>query len=207
MNNQVVTCEHCHLPIDSDATAAGWPIATSSGAQCPSCYGDEAFCIDCGAVLPAREEGPARCRACNASAVSDGDWVVCGATAEDLDWGQVSVQEDGRLEVKWVGSLARTVVDPSDGSFSVYETRREAEEVFRARLGALRGSGVLTVRDNVLARLSDLDRGDGCLGVVVDAVLRDYPTASVERAAEIARESLEDAEAEARVEREDGGAR
>lgn len=43
----------------------GWPIPTlDDGASvCPDCYGDEAFCTHCGALLDGHSESD-RCDAC-----------------------------------------------------------------------------------------------------------------------------------------------
>ena len=42
--------------------AMGWPL----GGVCPSCYGDAAFCGECGAVLPAALQVEV-CAACEAA--------------------------------------------------------------------------------------------------------------------------------------------
>jgi len=59
-------CDRCGATIDTEAVAMGWPVAvTPDGGDpaedveyvCPDCYGDEAHCRQCGAVLPADDEG------------------------------------------------------------------------------------------------------------------------------------------------------
>lgn len=51
-------CTVCHLEVSAEDAALGWPLALVSGEiVCQSCYGDEAFCVLCGATLAAGCEG------------------------------------------------------------------------------------------------------------------------------------------------------
>ena len=57
-------CGRCEKRLSAEAIKAGWPISAANGESiCPDCYGDEAHCGDCGAVLPADEESEV-CSAC-----------------------------------------------------------------------------------------------------------------------------------------------
>lgn len=60
-------CEHCARELTLDERAAGWPVFALDGLLiCPECYGDEAYCARCGALLDARADVTA-CEACRAA--------------------------------------------------------------------------------------------------------------------------------------------
>jgi hypothetical protein len=60
---QPTTCGH---EVSEDEAALGWPIHDlDRELVCPSCYGDEAFCQRCGALLQATSEA-SRCDTCAA---------------------------------------------------------------------------------------------------------------------------------------------
>lgn len=59
----VETCDYCGREITPEEAALEWPISTAEGLICPSCFGDEAFCCDCGETLIATSD-TARCPAC-----------------------------------------------------------------------------------------------------------------------------------------------
>jgi len=50
-------CEHCNRSLTLEELAKNWPIFALNGLLiCPSCYGDEAFCSQCGALLDANTD-------------------------------------------------------------------------------------------------------------------------------------------------------
>jgi len=60
-------CEHCNRELTLEERALNWPIFALSGLLiCPSCYGDEAFCARCGALLDAHAD-VSTCDACRAA--------------------------------------------------------------------------------------------------------------------------------------------
>jgi hypothetical protein len=45
-------CQRCERRITDIECALEWPIRNNEGQLvCPSCYGDEAFCVECGTLL------------------------------------------------------------------------------------------------------------------------------------------------------------
>jgi hypothetical protein len=62
---EATRCDRCGRAMTGAEDSLGWPIsALDDGAYvCPSCYGDEAFCARCGAVLDGHSDSD-RCGAC-----------------------------------------------------------------------------------------------------------------------------------------------
>ena len=59
----VPQCDYCGRNITQQEIDLEWPISTAGGDMCPSCYGDDAFCGDCGETLIATSD-TSRCPAC-----------------------------------------------------------------------------------------------------------------------------------------------
>jgi hypothetical protein len=50
-------CEHCNREMTLEERALNWPTFARNGLLiCPSCYGDEAYCARCGALLDAHAD-------------------------------------------------------------------------------------------------------------------------------------------------------
>ena len=61
------SCSVCNRIPSSEELACSWPIAALDGKLvCPDCYGDEAYCRECGHLLNAIDESPVcpNCEAC-----------------------------------------------------------------------------------------------------------------------------------------------
>jgi hypothetical protein len=60
-------CEHCNRELTLEERALNWPIFALSGLLiCPTCYGREAYCARCGALLDANVD-VSTCDACRAA--------------------------------------------------------------------------------------------------------------------------------------------
>jgi len=60
-----IDCQVCHAVLTPCEIRKGWPIHRIEDAKlvCPACYGDDAFCQECGECLPANHGNPHKCAA------------------------------------------------------------------------------------------------------------------------------------------------
>jgi hypothetical protein len=61
--SQTGWCDQCGGEVTDEMVRLGWPLLTEYGCICPACFGDEAYCSECGALLPANEN-VSRCEDC-----------------------------------------------------------------------------------------------------------------------------------------------
>lgn len=64
MKNSPRRCTECSALVTRSEHRRGWPVTTAAGTKCPSCYGDEAFCRDCGQSMYGDRE-TTRCIRCD----------------------------------------------------------------------------------------------------------------------------------------------
>jgi hypothetical protein len=63
VESQTDYCDQCGGELTAEMRRLGWPLLTEFGCICPACYGDEAYCSECGELLPA-DEDVSRCEEC-----------------------------------------------------------------------------------------------------------------------------------------------
>jgi hypothetical protein len=108
--------------------------------------------------------------------------IACAVTT----WDQRTIDEDGTVIVATL---------PQQGDWDALEEmlgRRWTDDEDRAFSRALR-------YDEIMAALSDHDRGDGCLGIIVRQALADEPACSVDSVRAIVLEAEADAAADAEM--------
>jgi hypothetical protein len=63
--HEIQTCDRCHETLDDEEVALGWPVPMLTDEYvCPQCFGDAAFCCDCGRLLPG-DIDTSRCDDCD----------------------------------------------------------------------------------------------------------------------------------------------
>lgn len=87
------TCDRCHEPLSERAIALGWPVSVavpgSHGQDheyiCPSCYGDDGVCSECGEIIGAYEGDTCPCTHTYDVRWHDGSGVTDEIEADSLD--------------------------------------------------------------------------------------------------------------------------